>query len=124
MKNILLLLTVLLFSCTEKIYITEHYGGEEEEPTSYVSVSVYQWSVSYNSDNDPIVTARGKVKNHGPNEVWNVRVLIGTNYGYTRIAFPDDNELSVGDIGDWTVTNLVGTYIKDKVPMYNEQTSP
>ena len=102
-------------SCEKVVYI-ELPADESEGP--YVTVSVYHYQVTY-SDGDPYVSADGKVKNHGPGSIWSVRVLAQSNYGTSRIAPVNPSRLDVGEIGDWGVTGLQGTYVSDKVAMFD-----
>jgi len=97
----------------------EEAQAEEEIELSVVTVSVYYSSMQYNNG-EPYVTARGKVKNHGPNPIWSIRVSATTNWGVQRIDYSDPLDLGVGEIGDWEVGPLLGTYIKHKEAMYGE----
>ena len=97
----------------------EEAQAEEEIELSVVTVSVYYTGVHYNNG-EPYVTARGKVKNHGPNPIWSIRVLATTNWGIQRIDYSDPLDLEVGEIGNWEVGPLLGTYIKSKEAMYGE----
>ena len=100
----------------EKVVYIELPADESEGP--YVTVSVYHFQVTY-SDGDPYVSADGKVKNHGPGSIWSVRVLAQSNYGSSRISGVNPSRREVGEIGDWGVTGLQGTYVSDKVAMFD-----
>ena len=116
MKKLLLIFGLLLFSCVEKIVAPP----EEEGPEfNYVTCSVYQFSVKY-VNGEPYVTAKGKVKNHGPGPVWAIRVLVTTNWGGNQMTGTIPSALEEGEIADWKVGPVLGTYIKNKYPLYSE----
>ena len=119
---ILFVVSLLLLSCqTERIvYIEPEPEPEQEEEETYVSVSVVSWSVTH-IGGTPYINASGRVKNHGPKNVKNVRVWISSNYGDTKIVRPTPSRLAVGEGGSWKVTSLEGTYIQDKYVTFDEE---
>ena len=112
MKKLLILLSILLFSCEKIVYVES-----PEESGPYVTTSVYHWQVEY-IEGVAHVSAAGKVKNHGPGDIWSVRVIAATNHGGTGLAGVTPSSLDEGEIGDWTVTQLKGTYVRDKYAMF------
>ena len=85
-SKLALLVTFVMLICSgcedivDAITGYEEAQAEEEVELSIVTVSVYYTGVHYNNG-EPYVTARGKVKNHGPNPIWSIRVLATTNWG-------------------------------------------
>ena len=113
MKKLLIILSILLFSCDKIVYVD--YSADDPGP--YVTTSVYHWQVEY-IDGVAHVSAAGKVKNHGPGDIWSVRVISATNHGGTSLSGVNPSALAEGEIGDWTVTQMKGTYVKDKYAMF------
>lgn len=117
-------LFLLVLGCEEKItYIEipvevpiEVVEEEEEEP--YVTISVVSSSTKY-VDGVPFIGASGRVKNHGPGDVINVRVVLTSNEGFSRTVTPSPRNLPEGSSGSWQVSGLQGRYIQYKEVLFS-----
>ena len=118
MKHLILLLSlfvgILNISCTETIYVEIL-----PEAATVTTISVYRWSVTH-IDGTPYINAEGKITNKGTRNIKNIRVLISSNYGDTRMTRPSPGSLIVDEIGNWLVSGVPGTYIQSKAALFEE----
>ena len=116
MKNFIIFICFGFFnlSCEKIVYV-------EIPPdiSSTVTISVYHWSVTHR-EGTPYIEAEGKVTNKGPNNITNIRILISSNFGDTRMVRSSPQSLVVDEIGNWFIYNVPGTYIQSKAALYDE----
>ncbi len=114
MKWITTLVSYLFIIGCEKIVFVE----VPIDNLPYVTSSIVSSSTKY-QNGIPFVTAGGKIKNHGPGTIKNVRILVATNYGSSKMSFCSPSQLEEGGIGSWSVTRIEGTFIKNRSVLFN-----
>jgi len=113
---IIIVTSLFKFSCSETIYI--EIPVEEYEPTTYCAISIYRWSVTH-IDGTPYIEADGMITNRGPSNIKNIRIIVSSNYGDTRLVRPTPQALEVDEIGSWHVYGVPGTYIQSKAALFD-----
>ena len=115
MKYLFFLLMILVFSACEpeRIYIETFI----EVPADSVAVTAYVASNVTRTSNSTIgdvryVTASGKITNRGPGYVYNVRIILTTDSGYSRTVSCNPSTLQENESGSWTLSSTQGSYIK------------
>jgi hypothetical protein len=109
-----ILINLFNLSCEKIVYVEIPV-----EEFSRVTLSVYRWSVTHR-DGTPYIDAEGKVSNKGPNNISNIRILVSSNFGDTRMTRSSPTALFVDEIGNWAISGVPGTYIQSKAALYDE----
>ncbi len=117
--SILFILMTALFqySCSETIYI--EIPEDDDFISTTCAISIYRWSVTH-IDGTPYIEADGMITNRGPSNIKNIRIIVSSNYGDTRMTRPTPQALEVDEIGSWSVHSIPGTYIQSKAALFEE----
>ena len=114
-----ILMTALFqYSCSETIYIEIPEEESEYVPNTTCAISIYRWSVTH-IDGTPYVEADGMITNRGPDNIKNIRIIVSSNYGDTRMTRPSPQALEVDEIGSWSIYSIPGTYIQSKAALFD-----
>lgn len=118
-RNFLLLLCFLILGCVEKVIYIEIPIDDISDDiiTPYVTSSIVNSSTQYQNE-IPYVSANGRITNYGPGIINNVRLLVTTNHGYSRITYCSPSTLNEEQSGNWSVSSIEGTYIKNRTIMF------
>jgi hypothetical protein len=114
---IILITTLFQYSCSETIYI--EIPEDDDFISTTCAISIYHWSVTH-IDGTPYVEADGMITNRGPSNIKNIRIIVSSNYGDTRMTRPTPHALEVDEIGSWSVHSVPGTYIQSKAALFEE----
>jgi hypothetical protein len=113
-----ILMTALFqYSCSETIYI--EIPEDDDFISTTCAISIYRWSVTH-IDGTPYIEADGMITNRGPSNIKNIRIIVSSNYGDTRMTRPTPQALEVDEIGSWSVHSIPGTYIQSKAALFEE----
>jgi len=105
------------YSCSETIYI--EIPEDDDFISTTCAISIYRWSVTH-IDGTPYIEADGMITNRGPSNIKNIRIIVSSNYGDTRMTRPTPQALEVDEIGSWSVHSIPGTYIQSKAALFEE----
>jgi len=120
-----LLLALLFFACQpEKIvYIEIPVDSEQDSTEEIIPTPIVKANVTSSSNTTvngvKFITARGKVINRGPGQVWSVRIVLTSDDGYSRTVVSSPSLLEEGEWGNWNVSNLQGSYIRFKDVLFS-----
>ena len=112
-----ILMTALFqYSCSETIYI--EIPEDDDFISTTCAISIYRWSVTH-IDGTPYIEADGMITNRGPSNITNIRIIVSSNYGDTRMTRPTPQALEVDEIGSWSIYSIPGTYIQSKAALFD-----